>query len=173
MRKDKVFNDLSISERIRLLSDRYHEEQTAEGRERIGQEYGMSTRNVARYVRCDKLRHEFKAMLDAGTITLSAAGEISFLSDDEQGIVLDVMKSNGIGVDKDMAKAIRSTVGNITTETIQRVYGLDKPLEQIKEAVSVMIPARVYSRFFSEVAVKDVGGIVEEALEQYFDRKGA
>ena len=91
MRKDKAFNDLSISERIRLLSDRYHGEQTAEGRERIGQEYGMSTRNVARYVRCDKLRHEFKAMLDAGTITLSAAGEISFLSDDEQGMVLDVI----------------------------------------------------------------------------------
>lgn len=84
-----------------------------------------------------------------------------------------VRKSNGIGVDKDMAKEIRSTVGNITTETIQRVYGLDKPLEQIKEAVSVMIPARVYRRFFLEVAVKDVGGIVEEALEQYFDRKGA
>ena len=53
------------------------------------------------------------------------------------------------------------------------MFGLDKPVSEIKRPVSVKLPAKVYSRYFANVAAKDVQGILEEALEQYFMRKGA
>lgn len=59
----------------------------AKSRELIGQEYGMTGRNIARYMRVDKMIQSFKEMLDVGKLTLTAAVELSYLSKDEQGIV--------------------------------------------------------------------------------------
>ena len=42
-----------------------------------------------------------------------------------------------------------------------------------KKPVVVKLPARVYSRYFSNVAAKEVQGILEAALDLYFERKGA
>lgn len=42
-----------------------------------------------------------------------------------------------------------------------------------EKPVSVKLPAKLYSRYFTNVAAKDVQGILEAALEQYFEGKGA
>ena len=133
----------------------------------------MTGRNIARYIRCDRLIPAFKEMLDDGTLTLTAGVEISFLSEAEQDIVVDVMEHTGTSLKKDMAIKLRLAAGSITRERVQAVFGVDKPVADIKGAVSVRVPAKLYSRFFANVAAKDVQGIVEEALCLYFDRKGA
>src|SRR5699024_12730149 len=49
--------------------------QQAKSRELIGQEYGMTGRNMVRYVRCDQLIPAFKEMLDDGSLTLVSRSE--------------------------------------------------------------------------------------------------
>ncbi len=194
----RSFNDLSVSERIAVLSTRYdrvcgtkkreeimeelhllngdgghHVHRQAKSRELIGQEYGMTGRNIARYVRCNHLIPAFKDMLDDGSLTIIAGVELSFLSEEEQALVLGVMEENCIKLKKDKADKLRAAAGSITKESVQEVFGLDKPVSEIKRPVSVKLPAKVYSRYFANVAAKDVQGILEEALEQYFMRKGA
>lgn len=113
-------NDMSVSERIAVLSTRYdkvcgtkkredileelqalnghgghHVHQQAKSRELIGQEYGMTGRNIARYIRCNQLIPAFKEMLDDGSLTMVAGVELSFLSDEEQELVWNIMKKNG------------------------------------------------------------------------------
>lgn len=46
-------------------------------------------------------------------------------------------------------------------------------MSEIKKPVSVKLPAKVYHRYFANVATKDVQGILEEALDLYFERRGA
>lgn len=194
----RSFSDLSVSERIAVLSTRYdrvcgtkkreeimeelhllngdgghHVHRQAKSRELIGQEYGMTGRNIARYVRCNHLIPSFKDMLDDGSLTIVAGVELSFLSEEEQTLVLSVMEQNCIKLKKDTADKLRAAAGSITKETVQEVFGIDKPVSEVKRPVSVKLPAKVYSKYFSNVAAKDVQGILEEALEQYFMRKGA
>ncbi len=194
----RSFNDLSISERIAVLSTRYdkvcgtkkreeileelhrlngdgghHVHQQAKSRELIGQEYGMTGRNIARYVRCDQLIPEFKEMLDEGVLTMIVGVEISFLSKDEQQLVLRVMENNCIKLKMDSAKKLRAAAGTITEGSVQSILGLDKPVAEVKRPISVKLPAKVYHRYFANVAAKDVQSILEEALDLYFERKGA
>jgi len=194
----RSFSDLSVSERIAVLSTRYdrvcgtkkreeimeelhllngdgghHVHRQAKSRELIGQEYGMTGRNMARYVRCNHLIPAFKDMLDDGSLTIIAGVELSFLSEEEQTLVLGVMEQNCIKLKKDTADKLRAAAGAITTESILNVFGLDKPVSEVKRPVAVKLPAKVYSRYFANVAAKDVQGILEAALEQYFMRKGA
>lgn len=194
----RSFNDLSVTERIAVLATRYdkvcgtkkreeiveelhrlngdgghHVHQQAKSRELIGQEYGMTGRNIARYVRCNLLIPAFKEMLDDGSLTMVVGVEVSFLSPEEQKLVFGVMEKNCIKLKKDAAGRLRAAAGTITEEAIQTILGLDKPVSEVKKPVSVKLPAKVYHRYFANVAAKDVQGILEEALDLYFERKGA
>lgn len=194
----RSFSELAVSERIAVLSTRYdkvcgtkkreeimeelhvlngggghHVHRQAKSRELIGQEYGMTGRNIARYVRCNQLIPAFKEMLDDGSLTIIAGVEVSFLSEEEQNLILDVMERNCIKLKKDMADKLRAAAGTITKESIQEVFGVNKPVSEAKRPVNVKLPAKVYSRYFANVAAKDVQGILEAALELYFERKGA
>ena len=194
----RSFNDLSVTERIAVLATRYdkvcgtkkreeimeelhrlngdgghHVHQQAKSRELIGQEYGMTGRNIARYVRCNQLIPAFKEMLDDGSLTMVAGVEVSFLSPEEQKLVFRVMEKNYIKLKKDAAGRLRAAAGSITEESVQSILGLDKPVSEVKKPVSVKLPAKVYHRYFANVAAKDVQGILEEALDLYFERKGA
>lgn len=194
------FNDLSVSERIAVLSTRYdkvcgtkkreeiteelhvlngdgrhHVHQQAKSRGLIGQEYGMTGRHIARYIRCNQMIPAFKDMLDDGTLTMIAGGEVSYLSEDEQKTVLSVMEQNCIKLKKDAATKFRAVAGSISEEAVQEIFGVDKPVDatEVKKPVTVKLPAKVYNRYFSNVAAKDVQGILEAALDLYFERKGA
>lgn len=194
----RSFSDLSVTERIAVLATRYdkvcgtkkreeimeelhrlngdgghHVHQQAKSRELIGQEYGMTGRNIARYVRCNQLIPAFKEMLDDGSLTMVVGVEVSFLSPEEQNLVFGVMEKNCIKLKKDAAGRLKAAAGTITEESVQSILGLDKPVAEVKRPVSVKLPAKVYHRYFANVAAKDVQGILEEALDLYFERKGA
>lgn len=194
----RSFNDLSVTERIAVLATRYdkvcgtkkreeiieelhrlngdgghHVHQQAKSRELIGQEYGMIGRNIARYVRCNQLIPSFKDMLDDGSLTMVVGVELLFLSPEEQKLLHGVMEKNCIRLKNDAAKRLRAAAGSITEESVQTILGLDKPVTEVKKPVSVKLPAKVYHRYFANVAAKDVQGILEEALDLYFERKGA
>ncbi len=151
----------------------HHVHQQAKSRELIGQEYGMTGRNIARYVRCNQLIPAFKDMLDDGSLTMVVGVELSFLSPEEQTLLHGVMEKNCIRLKNDAAKRLRAAAGSITEESVQTILGLDKPVTEVKKPVSVKLPAKVYHRYFANVAAKDVQGILEEALDLYFERKGA
>lgn len=196
----RSFGDLSVSERIVVLSTRYDKicgtkkraeimeelhrlngdgghdvHPQAKSRELIGKEYGMTGRSIARYIRCNQLIPQFKEMLDDEVLTMVTGVELSFLSENEQKLIAEVMEQNCIKLKKDAVRRLREATGTITEGFVQSILGIDKPVDTSgeKKPVSVKLPARVYQKYFSDVAAKDVQGILEEALEMYFMQKGA
>ena len=159
-----VFNDLTISERITLLTSK-----TEKPRELIGLELGMTSRNIARYIRCNQLIPEFVEMLDNGTLTMIVGVEISFLTREEQRLVLQVMEQNCITLGIDTAKKIRKEAGSITLEILQTMFGLNEPVEPLNRSVNVRLPASVYRKYFADTAAKDVHNILEDALKLYYE----
>lgn len=195
----RSFSDLTITERIAVLAARYDKvcgtkkreeiieelhrlngagghdvHQQAKSRELLGQEYGMTGRNIARYVRCDQLIPAFKEMLDAGSLTLVSGVDLSFLSAEEQELVRKIMKQNGIRVKGNMAKKLKAAAGTITEENVRSILALEKIATEVKEksTVNVKVPADIYHRYFSEVDTSEIQKILEEALGLYFKAKG-
>lgn len=145
----------------------------AKSRDRVGREYGMTGRNITRYIRCEHLITDFKDMLDDGTITLTTGVELSYLSENEQKAVLGVLEQNCIYLKTDDAKRLRAAAGTVTTAMVQTLLGVDKPMTTTaKRSVSIKIPVAVYQKYFTDVEAKDVQGIVEVALDRYFEGKG-
>lgn len=89
----------------------------SKSRDGIGKEYGMTGRNIARYMRVDKLIRPFKDRLDAGEMTLTAAVELSYLSEEEQGIAA----AEDGQINESTAKAIRVAAKELTAEKLEDI----------------------------------------------------
>ena len=144
----RAFSELLPSEKAAVLTARYekvisqgkrndilreieeigtcgHDVHKSRSRDGIGEEYGMTGRNIARYMRVDKLIPEFKDKLDDGKMTLTAAVELSYLSEEEQGIAA----AENSRINESTAKAIRAAAGELTAEKLEEImHPAKKPL---------------------------------------------
>ena len=145
-----------------------HDVHKSRSRDELGNEYGMTGRNIARYMRVDKLIRPFKDRLDAGDMTLTAAVELSYLPEGEQEIVA----AQDVKVDEKMAKAVRAAAGELTEEKLEEILHPAKAPTQAK-MVSVKIPAEVEEKYFSGLKAKDRADLVMRALEAWFAGKEA
>ena len=187
----RSFTDLAPSEKAAVLSARYekvisqgkrndilreieeigtcgHDVHKSKSRDGIGEEYGMTGRNIARYMRVDKLIRPFKDRLDAGNMTLTAAVELSYLSEDEQ----EAVAAQDVKVDEKMAKAVRAAAGELTEGKLEEILHPAKASAPAK-MVSVKIPAEAEEKYFSGLKAKDRSDLVMQALEAWFAGKEA
>lgn len=100
--------------------------------EKVAEDAGESKDQVRRYIRLTYLIPKLLAMVDDGKIAFNPAVEISYLSKDEQGILLDAMDLNGCTPSH--AQAIRlkkmSQDGVLNDEQIYAVMSEEKPNQQ-------------------------------------------
>lgn len=187
----RSFTDLAPSEKAAVLSARYekvitqgkrndilreieeigtcgHDVHKSKSRDGIGEEYGMTGRNIARYMRVDKLIRPFKDRLDAGDMTLTAAVELSYLSKDEQ----EAVAAQDVKVDEKTAKAVRAAAGDLTEGKLEEILHPAKA-PGLAKMVSVKIPAEAEEKYFSGLKAKDRSDLVMQALEAWFAGKEA
>ena len=73
----------------------------------IAYEYGFSSRNAARYLRLNYLIQPFKNLMDENKIALLAAVDISYLTEDEQKMLWDIMVRQGLKIKPAYAEKLR------------------------------------------------------------------
>ena len=104
--------------------------------EKVAEDAGESKDQVRRYIRLTYLIPELLAMVDDGKIAFNPAVEISYLSKDEQCVLLDAIQLNDCTPSH--AQSIRlkklSQEGNLDSQIIYGVMSEEKPnqKEQIK-----------------------------------------
>jgi len=136
----------------------------------LGDKYDMSARTVARYLRLQYLVHALKTLLDAGEINLGIAVELSFLKEEEQVVVADLMEMERLKVDKSKVRALRdlSEEGELDELEVYKVLSGAVGGSVIRTP-SVRIDPDRFSRYFSpSLKKKDIEEIVEEALDMFF-----
>ncbi len=187
----RSFTDLAPSEKAAVLSARYekvisqgrrndilqeieeigtcgHDVHKSRSRDGIGEEYGMTGRNIARYMRVDKLIRPFKDRLDAGELTLTAAVELSYLAEDEQTIAAE----KDAAINEKVAKSIRAAAGKLTKDKLEEILHPVRASAPVK-AVSVKIPAEAEEKYFSGMKAKERTDLVMKALDAWFARREA
>ena len=170
-RYEKVINQGKRNDILREIEEIGtcgHDVHKSKSRDGIGEEYGMTGRNIARYMRVDKLIPEFKDKLDGGEMTLTAAVELSYLSEEEQGIAA----AEDSQINESTAKAIRAVAGELTSEKMEEIlHPAKRPLPA--RCVSIKLPADVEEKYFFGMKAKERTDVVVKALDAWFAGKGA
>jgi len=139
-------------------------------REITAQDYNLSSKTVARYLRINQLVTVLKSMLDKGNIAFIPAVTVSYLKEAEQLLLADYLVNRGFSVDMKKADTLRkySEKAALNNDNINRILsgGVDhKP----NRTPTVKINKELYSKYFkSNQSAKEVQCIVEKALKMYF-----
>lgn len=149
-----------------------HDVHRLKNRDKLGQEYGMTGRNIARYMRLNQLVPALKEKVDDGNLTMVAAVDLSYLSEREQMVVAVQEEEGKIKLTPKNVEVLKQIDGEITAEKIKEAFTkVDK--QSGSKDVSIKIPGEMYKRFFKDMKPEEVAGIVEQALEVWFAAEGS
>jgi len=139
-------------------------------RERIALEQGLSERNVARYLRVNRLIQAFKDRLDSGALALYAAVSLSYLSQEDQELVYEVLSEQHDRLSLAEADLLRKERKPLTREAVLRI--VEDPRHKAMQAPSSFkLEPEFLSRYFKpEQSQEEISEIIAKALDQYFNR---
>lgn len=134
--------------------------------EKVADEAGESRNQIKRYIRLTHLIPELLSLVDEGKIAFSPAVEISFLTSDEQSVLLDAMDMNDCTPSH--AQAIRlkklSQEGVLVDKTIYDILSEDKPNQQEQYKFKREDIRRYFPKSYTDKQVHDT---VIKLLEQW------
>ena len=140
-------------------------------RDGLGEEYGMTGRNIARYMRLERLIPEFKDAVDKGTLAMVAAVDLSYLNVKMQKLIQQVAEAEGKKLKPKQSMELRKMGKEITKEEIESVLaGKERKKPQ---SVPVKLPLELYENYFGQMDAGAVQEIMEKALEGYFGKEAA
>lgn len=140
-------------------------------RDGLGEEYGMTGRNIARYMRLDRLIPEFKDAVDKGTLAMVAAVDLSYLNVKTQKLIQQVAEAEGKKLKPKQAVELRKMGKDITKEAVEGVLASKE--QKKSQSVSVKLPMELYERYFAQMDARAVQEIMEKALEGYLGKEAA
>ena len=147
-------------------------DQKLQTRDKLAEEYNLSSRSVARYLRIDKLSEELKALVDEGKIAMRAGVDLSYLSPDNQEMIEAIISENTFKVDMKKASLLRSYEkdGKLNWETAKTIISGDV-LKSTGKVKPFKIESTIISKFFSpQENKKAIEKTIEKALDYYFSQ---
>lgn len=137
-------------------------------RDILGEDYGMTGRNIAKYLRLDKTIDSIKGMVDVGKVPIKSAVELSYLSKAEQEIVCSVIEEKKAKVSVTKAMELRRKSGELNDEIVDQILvGMptEKPMSDAK------IFGMIKKKNFKGKTSEEVADILENALMAWFERE--
>lgn len=136
-------------------------------RDSIGENYGMAGRNAARYLRVHFLNDELKKMLDTGKLTLVSAVEISFLNEEEQNMIVKILRFDNIKIKQDDAIKLHKRTGQLTMDYILELLTSSRDRKSSYGAKRLVY---VREKYFSDTEPEQMWEIIQKALDKYFGK---
>jgi ParB family transcriptional regulator, chromosome partitioning protein len=153
-----------------------HDVQKLDSRDKVGQEYGLDGRTIARYIKINTLCQGLKRFIDDEIISLTAGVELSYLSEDNQIYLTDILNNNKYKVKPEIASELRrlEESGKLNESTMESVlagtYKKSKKTPSIFNGIKVK--SNVLKKYFNEKqSTKEVEEIIDKALELYYQNQ--
>lgn len=194
----RSFTDLLPSEKAAVLAERYekvmcqgkrndileeiaslngvdasdtcgHDVHKSKNRDSIGEDYGMTGRNIARYMRLNQTIEQIKEMVDAGTMAMVTAVELSYLLEEEQKQVCTVLDEHGVKIKNAQAVELHNAAGSLTEDMVKSILvGVvkEKPVSDAK------MFTQIKKKYFKGKSTEEVMEVLEQALTSWFAREG-
>ena len=143
----------------------------------VASECDLSKNTIARYIRINTLSEDIKSMLDDDKLGIYAAVELSYISQENQKIFVDLMQTNEYKCDIKKAKLIRELQmkAKLTIATMTEVLSGNKAKKNPGKPKSFSISGKVmkkYEQYFSpDQDKKEIENVIDKALELYFSSR--
>ncbi|VDN47325.1 Plasmid partitioning protein ParB [Petrocella atlantisensis] len=141
--------------------------------ENLAKEFGVSPRNVSRYLRIYKLKDPLKQLVDEGKIAMRAGVDLSYLSAENQEMIEAIVSEDTFKVDMKKASIIRNyeEEGKLNWKTAKSIITGEALRDPNKQKL-VKIQPKIISKYFSpSQEIKTIEKIIEKALEMYFQKQ--
>ena len=193
----RSFTDLLPSEKAAVLAERYdkvmcqgkrndileeiarlngvdtsdscgHDVHRSKSRDFIGEDYGMTGRNIARYMRLNQTTDQIKELVDTGVMAMVAAVELSYLSEEEQRQVCAVMNEHGGKIKNTQAVELHKEAGSLTEAKVKSILMgnvREKPVSDAK------MFAQIKRKYFKGKTTEEVLDVLEQALSTWFAKE--
>jgi len=146
-----------------------HDVHRSKSRDSIGEEYGMTGRNIARYMRLNQTTEQIKEMVDAGTMAMVTAVELSYLSEEEQKQVCSVLDEHGGKIKNTQAVELHNAAGSLTADKVKDILVGDTKEKLVSDAKMF---AQIKKKYFKGKSTDEIMGVLEQALSTWFAREG-
>lgn len=171
-RRNDIIRELQIMNGETPSETCGHNGHKFKSRDALAEEYGYSSRNVARYLRINSLIRPFKNLVDDNRIALLAAVDVSYLSEEEQGTVYQVIDEMGVKLKSKMAVELRKHGGALDRDTAKSLIGsMTAKKPSAGESVQVKLSAHIRQKYFVGLSAAQMAEVVEQALEAWFSGK--
>ena len=140
-------------------------------RDRLGLQYGLGKTTIARYLRINRLIPRLKELLDRNEIGMRAAESLSFLKNDEQEILVEVLgelSANGKKISIMQADKLKekSSSKELTKSSIIKIL---KPGYSDSTVKPVKLSGQFLSKHFSpKHSADEIEKVISAALDMYF-----
>lgn len=141
----------------------------SKSRDSIGADYGMTGRNIARYMRLNQTTDQIKVMMDEGTMAMVTAVELSYLSEEEQKQVCMVLDEHGGKIKSTQATALHKESGSLTADRIKAI--LEETVKE-KPVSDTKIFAQIKKKYFKGKTTEEILEVLEQALTTWFAGEG-
>lgn len=194
----RSFTDLLPSEKAAVLTERYekvmcqgkrndileeiarlsgvdmpescgHDVHRSKSRDSIGEDYGMTGRNIARYMRLNQTTEQIKEMVDAGTMAMVTAVELSYLSEEELGQVCKVLDEHGVKIKNAQAVELHNAAGSLNEDKVKSILVGEVKEKPVSDAKMF---AQIKKRYFNGKSTEEVLEVLEQALTSWFAGEG-
>lgn len=164
-RRNDIIEEIARLEGKEVEVTRGHGDHRMKTRDTIGKEYELSGSSVGRLLKLNDLIKPFKDMVDRGALYTKVALQLAFLPEEEQNLVLNVMKEKKVKINIEMVMKLRSHLGALTDAMVRRYLST----EPVKKKC-YKVPARIVEKYFVGMDPNKVDSIVEQALEAWFHK---
>ncbi len=140
----------------------------------VAEDYDLSKNTIARYIRVDTLIDGIKLLLDDEEIALRTAVELSYISTENQEMLVSLINCNDYKCDINKAKLIRELQqkGKLTIETMTEVLSGEKTKKSPGKPKPFKVNGGIIKKYFKpEDKAKDIEVIIDKALELYFNQE--
>lgn len=173
-KRNDIIRELELLNGIEPKSTCGHNGHKLKSWDAMAAEYGFSSRNAARYLRLNYLIQPFKNLMDENKIALLAAADVSYLTEDEQKMLWNIVERQGLKVKPAYAEKLRKASGNLTEEQMAEILeALQVKHTDGNAGVSFKLPKSICSKYFDGMDSKQMTSVVEQALTAWFEEKEA
>ena len=173
-KRNDIIRELELLNGIESKSTCGHNGHKLKNRDAMAAEYGFSSRNAARYLRLNYLIQPFKNMMDENKIALLAAVDVSYLTEDEQKMLWNIVELQGLKVKPAYAEKLRKESGSLTEEKMAEILeALQVKHSDGNAGVSLKLPKEICNKYFEGMNSRQMASVVEQALAAWFEGKKA
>lgn len=167
-RRNDILEEIAMLNGVDMPETCGHDVHKSKSRDSIGEDYGMTGRNIARYMRLNQTTDQIKEMVDDGEMAMVTAVELSYLSEEEQKQVCSVMEEHGGKIKNAQAVKLHNSAGSLTADKVKDILVGDAKEKPVSDAKMF---AQIKKKYFKGKSTDEIMGVLEQALTTWFARE--